>query len=179
MSQSVISGFRREVPEKCLLLSHYASSCGNFLPTFRDNLSVPSAGTLKMGSINLTFMGPCIANVFPSITNKIQCYTVRLFLRNALHVSGGSSAHHQELKNCIYSIGYFVTLLLLLFAVPSLPRQWQVAAKVWQSTRCYIYSFWAPDDRRRNRPKHVEYVTEINKLCNVAPCWLYLKIWDL
>ena len=32
----------------------------------------------------------------------------KLFLWNALHVSGGSSAHHQELKNCIYSIGYFV-----------------------------------------------------------------------
>ena len=32
----------------------------------------------------------------------------KLFLWNALHVSGGSSAHYQELKNCIYSIGYFV-----------------------------------------------------------------------
>ena len=48
----------------------------------------------------LTFMGPCIANVFLSITNKMQRYTSYLFLWNALHVSGGSSAHHQELKNC-------------------------------------------------------------------------------
>jgi hypothetical protein len=29
----------------------------------------------------------------------MQRYTIRLFLQNALHVSGGSSAHHQELKN--------------------------------------------------------------------------------
>jgi hypothetical protein len=57
-----------------------------------------------------------------------------------------------------------------------LPRQWQVAEKVWQSTRCGIYSFWAPDDGRRNRLKHVEHFTEINNLCNVASCWLYLKI---
>ena len=32
---------------------------------------------------------------------------------DALRVSGGSSVHHQELKNCIYSIGYFVKPLLL------------------------------------------------------------------
>ena len=36
--------------------------------------------------------------------------------------------------------------------------------------------FGAPDDGRRNRLKHVEHFTEINKLCNVAYCWLYLKI---
>jgi len=36
----VISGFRREVAENCALLGYYAASGGNFLPTFRDNLSV-------------------------------------------------------------------------------------------------------------------------------------------
>jgi hypothetical protein len=38
----VISGFRREVDEKCALQGYYAASIGNFLPTFRDNLSTPS-----------------------------------------------------------------------------------------------------------------------------------------
>jgi len=33
--------------------------------------------------------------------------------------------------------------------------------------------FWAPDDGRKNRLKHVERLTEINKLWNVASCWLY------
>ena len=59
---------------------------------------------------------------------------------------------------------------------PRLPRQWQITVKVWQITRCCIYSFWAPDDGLRNRLKHVEHFTEINKLCNVVSCWLYLKI---
>ena len=49
-------------------------------------------------------MGPWIGNAFSSITNKMQCYAIYLFLWNALHVSGGSSTHHQELKNCLYSI---------------------------------------------------------------------------
>jgi len=43
----------------------------------------------------------------------MQRNTIYLFLWNALYVSGDSSAHHQELKNCIYSIGYFVKPLLL------------------------------------------------------------------
>jgi len=32
------------IDEKCALRSYYAASSYNFLPTFRDNLSVPSSG---------------------------------------------------------------------------------------------------------------------------------------
>ena len=38
--------------------------------------------------------------------------------------------------------------------------------------------FSAPDDGRRNRLKHAEHFTEINELCDVASCWLYLNIPD-
>jgi len=44
---SVISGFRREVDEKCALLGCYLASSGKFLPTFRDHLSVPSSKANK------------------------------------------------------------------------------------------------------------------------------------
>jgi hypothetical protein len=40
---------------------------------------------------DLTFMGPRIV----SLSNKIQRYTVYLYLETALHVSGGTSTHHQ------------------------------------------------------------------------------------
>jgi hypothetical protein len=40
----LISGFRREVEVNHALLGYYAASSGNFLPTFRDNISVPSSG---------------------------------------------------------------------------------------------------------------------------------------
>ena len=39
----VFAGFRHEVAENCALLGYYAASSGNFLPTFQDNLSVPSS----------------------------------------------------------------------------------------------------------------------------------------
>jgi len=38
----MISGFRCEVDEICALLGYYADYSCNSLPTFRDNLSVPS-----------------------------------------------------------------------------------------------------------------------------------------
>jgi hypothetical protein len=52
----VTSGFRREVDENCALLGYYAASSGNFLPTFRDNLSVPFSGflTLEYGTYRLS-----------------------------------------------------------------------------------------------------------------------------
>jgi len=41
----VTADFHREVAEICALLGYYAATSGNFLPTFRDNLSVPSLNT--------------------------------------------------------------------------------------------------------------------------------------
>ena len=49
--------------------------------------------------------------LFLSITNKMQRYAIFFITVNAPHVSGGFSAHHQELKNCTHSIGYMSSLL--------------------------------------------------------------------
>jgi hypothetical protein len=46
-----------------------------------------------------------------STTNKMQLYTIFFITVDALHVSGGFSAHHQELQNCIHSIWYTPGLL--------------------------------------------------------------------
>jgi len=41
----------------------------------------------------------------------MQRYTTFFITVNAVHVSGGFSSHHQELKNFIPSIGYMSSLL--------------------------------------------------------------------
>ena len=41
----------------------------------------------------------------------MQRITIFFIIVNVLHVSGGFSAHHQELKNCTHSIGYMPGLL--------------------------------------------------------------------
>jgi hypothetical protein len=52
-------------------------------------------------------MVPRIVNIFLSVlTNKIQRYTIFFIAVNALHVSGGFSAHHQELKLYIQHLVY-------------------------------------------------------------------------
>ena len=56
-------------------------------------------------------------------------------------------------QNCIYSVRYLSDQYLTLYV-----------------------QFWAPDHGRKNRLKHVERLTEINKLRNVASCLLYSEI---
>jgi hypothetical protein len=50
---------------------------------------------------------------FLSTTNMMQRYTIFFITVDALHFSGGFSAHRQELKNCTHSIWYVPVLLLL------------------------------------------------------------------
>jgi hypothetical protein len=40
----LFSGIRRDIAGNSAVLGYYAASSGNLLPTFRDNLSVPSSG---------------------------------------------------------------------------------------------------------------------------------------
>jgi hypothetical protein len=60
---------------------------------------------------DLKFTGPCVVSIFhyTCISNKMQRYTVYLYLETALHVSGGISTHHQEQHST-------------LKPVPTLPR---------------------------------------------------------
>jgi hypothetical protein len=47
----------------------------------------------------------------------MQCYTVYLYLETALHVSGGTSTHHQERMQLYLQHLVYVTPLLLSAAV--------------------------------------------------------------
>jgi len=62
-------------------------------------------------------MGPCIANIFQYISNKMQLYTVYLYLETALHVSGGTFSHHEERIQLYLQQLVFVTPLVLPAAI--------------------------------------------------------------
>ena len=62
---------------------------------------------------DLTFMGPCIVSIFQYISNKMQRYTVYVYLETALHISGGTSTHHQERIQLYLQHLLLVTPLLL------------------------------------------------------------------
>jgi len=44
----VTAGVHRKLDESCALLGYYIVSSGNFLLTFRDNLSLPSSGFMNL-----------------------------------------------------------------------------------------------------------------------------------
>jgi hypothetical protein len=62
---------------------------------------------------DLTFMGTCIV----SISNKMQRYTVYLYLETPLHVSVGTSTHHQGRIQLHLQHLVFVTPLPLSAAI--------------------------------------------------------------
>jgi hypothetical protein len=64
-------------------------------------------------------MGPCIVSIFhyTRISNKMQPYRVYLYLKTALHVSGGTSTHHQDRIQLYLQHLVFVTPLLLSAAI--------------------------------------------------------------
>jgi len=62
-------------------------------------------------------MGPCIANIFQYMSNKMQRYAVYLYLDSALHVSGVTSTHHQERIQLYLQHLIFVRPLLLPAAI--------------------------------------------------------------
>jgi hypothetical protein len=62
-------------------------------------------------------MGPCIVSIFQYISNKMQRYTVYLYLETAVRVSCGTSTHHQERIHLYLQHLVFVTPLQLSAAI--------------------------------------------------------------
>jgi hypothetical protein len=79
-------------------------------------------------------MGPYIVSIFQYISNKMQRYTVYLYLETGLHVSGGTSIHYQERKKLFLQHLVFVTPLLLSAAIEA------NSSNGATNTRCCKYS---------------------------------------
>jgi hypothetical protein len=89
----------------------------SFLGNIIEIISVRVCGTREAVSTT---------TVLRYIFNKMQRYTVLLYLETALRVSGGISTHHHERIQLYLQYLVFVTPLLLsaaiCSAVPTLPR---------------------------------------------------------
>ena len=58
-----------------------------------------------------------IVSIFQYISNKMQRYTVYLYLETAVHISGGTSTHNQERIQLYLQHLVFVTPFLLSAAI--------------------------------------------------------------
>jgi hypothetical protein len=61
----------------------------------------------------------------------MQRYTIFFIIVSVLHVSGGFSVHHQELKNCTHSIGCMPSLLDAT-ASGSIKQAWHTPCTVFE-----------------------------------------------
>ena len=89
----------------------------------------------------LTFIGPCIANIFAEYNQQDAAF--HNFLISVRHSTcfRRFSRPSSGAQNCTYSVRYWSDQYLTLYV-----------------------QFRAPDDGRENRLKHVECLTEIKKL---------------
>ena len=66
------------------------------------------------------------------------------------------------------------TCFIWVFRPSSGAQNCTYSVRYWSDKYLTLYvQFWAPDDGQKIRLKHAERLTEINKLWNVASCWLY------
>jgi len=108
------------------------------------------ASSKRFFFLNLTFIGPCIGNIFAEYNQQDATFhNFFISIRRCVcfrRVFRPSSGAH----NCTNSVRYWSDKYLTLYV-----------------------QFWAPDDGRKTHLKHVERFTEINKFWIVASCWLY------
>jgi hypothetical protein len=146
-------------------------------------------------------MGRCIVSIFQYIFMNMQRYTVYLYLETALHVSGGTSTHRQERIQLYLQHMVVVTPLLLSAlswkswnrferAVGGLrqPQHIQTGSNSSTiatdssngvtNTRCRRYSCMCSLWWVEVPPETCRAVSSINKLCNVASCWIYIGIYS-
>jgi len=113
----------------------------------------------------------------------MQLYTVYLYLETSLHVSGGTTTHHQERKQLYLQHLVFVTPLLLPAAIVEELELYSNSSTTAAgssngvtNTRCCRHSclcswWWVVPP-----PETCRAVSRYNKLCNVAACWMYIRI---
>jgi hypothetical protein len=114
-------------------------------------------------------MVPCIVRIFQYISNKMQRYTVYFIWKLLYIFRVVPPLIIRSAYNCIYSIWYLSHFSHLISNLPLFITMWQIPDAV-DTVVC------APDDGWRYQPKHVEQFPDINKLRNVASCWIYIGI---
>jgi len=93
------------------------------------------------------------------------------YLKTALHVSGGNFTHHQKRKQFYLQHLVFVRPLLLPAAIAA------GSSNGLTNTRCCRYSCLRSWRWAMVPPETCRAVFRWNKLCNVASCWIYIRIF--
>ena len=139
----VISDFRRDVDEICALPGYYAALSGSSVPTFRDNLSVPSSRinkSKKKALQNRTTTQSCV------ISQKKAGLTLLLLLLRKLSDFGLSAGYVSWFRSCLTSRTSSVRYCGALsssyevFLVCHKDPFWDNSFSTYLSTTCVVWS---------------------------------------
>ena len=107
----------------------------------------------------------------PIIIQKDPMLHSLLCLETALHVLGGTTTHHQECIQLYLQHLVFVRLLLLPAAI--VPG----GSNHLTNTRSHRYSCMCSWWWVEVPPETCRAVSRYNKLCNIASCWIYIRMY--
>jgi hypothetical protein len=95
----------------------------------------------KTPKSNFTFIWPCIVTYFFIIKPTVCTNFPNLLRHGTLHVSGSSSAHHQEFIHCTLGIGLCHTGLKTTFEHQFHPGPaWNLSSNLYDIHQCRVYS---------------------------------------
>ena len=128
----------------------------------------PWTGSIFDKNVDFAFMGPCLANIFSEYNQKFAKFLNFIyFCKTHYMFQTGFPVHHQELKTAHTASGICQTVTASLARLAAGSSNGMT--NVW---RC-MCSFELLMMDGKTRLKYVGCLTEINKLWNVASCWLY------
>ena len=107
---------RVHILENCAVLGYYATSSGLSLPTFPDNLSVPSSRVKKMGPIDCPETS--VRSCHYSLHNNLEERSSHLLRGGSLKSRKEHSFHHHHhhiVRPCILIVVYVYLLLSMYF----------------------------------------------------------------
>jgi hypothetical protein len=144
------------IPSKCCILYIFSTNISiEYFNPLNADLNPTCHLLVLLGKLN--FYGSVHCKYIPIYVYIQQDLTLHsLYLETALHVSGGTSTHHQERIQLYLQHLVFVTPLL------------RSAAIVEELEPVWVCCGWLTP--------HVEQFPDINKLRNVASCWIYSGI---
>ena len=93
--------------------------------------------THKQIKINLIFICPCIVNIIPNYNQQDTTFLDLFISADALHVSGGSSTHHQE-RISVHTASGIVEEMVLLYLSTISSRISASSSIGWQYLKLYV-----------------------------------------
>ena len=135
-------------------------------------------------SVYCIFCPVFLENVFPTLICVCVCVCIQQDATlHGLFISGNCSTcfgwYPPIIRNQEHIQLYVLLFNNTMFLYPHIHfiSNLFLSITVWHVSNAVDTFVCAPDGGWRYHPKHVEQFPDINKLCNISSCWIYIRIY--